>query len=359
MEGDDIPGRLMDWFEEAVRDLPWRNTDDPYRIWVAEIMLQQTRVDTVVDYYHRFLERFPDVRSLAGAEQDDVLKCWEGLGYYARARWLHRAARQVVRNHDGEVPVEEDKRRDLPGIGPYTAAAIGAFAFGQDSPVVDGNVKRVLARLRGFDNPIDRTDTEARIADQLARWLEETDQPGVLSEAVMELGALICTPSGPECGSCPVRSDCRAYARGLQNHLPITGDQPERPHYEVTAGAVRRNGRILIARRPEDGMLGGLWEFPGGKQEEGETLAQTLRRELWEELNIEVTVGDKITEVDHTYSHLTITLHGYWCRIDGGTPRAREGQTWCWVGPDELEQYAFPKSNHPILRAVKRELSSV
>jgi A/G-specific adenine glycosylase len=351
-----FPGeRLVEWFDREARDLPWRRTDDPYRIWVSEIMLQQTQVNTVIDYYHRFLERFPDVEALAGAERDDVMKMWEGLGYYNRARWLHEAAGTVVEEHDGQIPRDNETRKELKGIGDYTAAAIGAFAFDQAHPVVDGNVARVVSRIKGIEEPVDRTDTERRIAHYVGEWLEAVDRPGTLSEALMELGALICTPSNPDCEKCPVSEHCTAREEGRQADLPVTGERPDRPHYEVAAGVIREGSDVLISRRPEDGMLAGLWEFPGGKQEEGESLSEALRRELHEELGIETVVGEKLHKIPHEYSHLTINLHVYACEIEQGKPQSREGQRWEWVSIDRLDDYAFPASNRPIVESLRDE----
>lgn len=358
MSDPTLPSAVETWFRESARDLPWRDAEDPYPIWVAEVMLQQTRVTTVLDYYEPFLEQFPTVEALARADRDAVLKAWEGLGYYARARRLHRAARQLVEEHGGDLPRTVEELRELPGIGDYTAAAVAAFAFGADDPVIDGNVLRVVSRLKALETPVDRTDTRSRVKQYLTDWIEAAAEPGRFSEAVMELGALVCTPSNPECGSCPVRSRCRAHAEGRIEQLPVTGERPDRPHYEVTAGVLVEDGNVLIARRPEDRMLGGLWEFPGGKQEDGETLREALRREFMEELGLEVSVGEKIVEVPHEYSHLSINLHAYWCRRAEGEPESREDQPWRWVSPDRLREYAFPGANQPILEAVEDEMNA-
>ena len=349
IEPESPPQRLVQWFRQNARELPWRETEDPYRIWISEIMLQQTRVNTVIDYYHRFLQEFPTVEDLADATRDDVLKLWEGLGYYARARWLHDAARTVVEAYHGNVPRNPEDRKQLKGIGDYTSAAIGAFAYNQSEPVIDGNVLRVMTRIEGIEEPVDRADTKARVKNLLHGWLEDTEQPGTLSEAVMELGALVCTPDNPDCGSCPINGICEAYEDNLQARIPATGDSPDRPHHEVVAGVIEDDEKILISRRPEEGMLGGLWEFPGGKQENGESLQQALVRELQEELGIHVNVGEKLETIPHGYSHMTINLHAYRCSIKTGEPKAREGQQWKWIRPSQLPEFALPKSNHPIM----------
>lgn len=352
----DFPvGDLVEWFRENKRDLPWRKTEDPYEIWVAEIMLQQTQVTTVLDYYQDFLEAFPTVEDLAEATQDEVLKAWEGMGFYARARRLHSAAGQVVREYGGQLPEDENERLDLPGIGEYTTAAIGAFAFDQASPVMDSNVERVIARWEGIETPVDRSDTQSRIESILEGILRRAETPGTVSESVMELGALVCTARNPDCSDCPLRESCEAFRTDRQSSMPVTRDSVEKPHHEIAVGVVEEDGEILISRRPEDAMLGGLWEFPGGKREDRESMPEALKRELKEELGVEVSVGEKIETVPHQYSHLSINLHAYWCSIESGTPRSREGQKWTWVRPGNLSDYAFPKANKTILELVQKD----
>ncbi|MFB6345038.1 MAG: 8-oxo-dGTP diphosphatase MutT, partial [bacterium] len=203
-----------------------------------------------------------------------------------------------------------------------------------------------------IENPIDRSDTQSRLKTLLEDALSETATPGKLSEALMELGALVCTPSDPECGACPLAENCSAYELGVQQRIPVTGESSEKPHHEIAVGVVRDEGDILISRRPEDAMLGGLWEFPGGKQEDGESIQEALRRELKEELGVTVQVEEKIDTVPHQYSHLSINLHAYWCTIESGSPSSREGQKWRWVPPGNLDEYAFPKANKTILEQV-------
>lgn len=340
---------LVRWFRNHRRDLPWRGDASPYEVWVAEVMLQQTRVSTVEQYYDEFLREFPTVEALAEAAQDEVLKAWEGMGFYARARRLHSASQTVIEEHDGEVPSDYQELKELSGIGDYTAAAIEAFAFNGERPVMDGNVHRVITRWAGIDTPIDRADTDARIRNVLEGALKKSENPGELSEGLMELGALICTPSNPDCENCPLFENCEAFQGNRVQQLPVTRESDEKPHHEIAVAVILENDDVLISRRPEEKMLGGLWEFPGGKLEDGETLREALCREMKEELGIEITVGAKITEVPHEYSHLSINLHAYFCNVEDGQPTSREGQKWKWVPRKDLEEYAFPKANKQVL----------
>jgi A/G-specific adenine glycosylase len=346
---------LLDWYDENKRSMPWRETDDPYRIWVAEIMLQQTRVDTVRDYYHRFLEAFPTVDALATAERDAVLKRWEGLGFYARARHLHEAAQHVVDEHDGTVPDTMDAIRDLKGVGPYTAAAVLSIAYQRPHAVLDGNVKRVLTRVFAVDEDASTTAAE-RDLRRLANDLLGPDRPGDFNQAMMELGALVCTPSTPLCDRCPLQAVCRAHAAGTEEDYPVTPESEPVPHHDIAVGLVFNDGgdELLIQRRPDEGLLGGLWEFPGGKQEDGESMAEACRREVKEELGLDVAVENPFYTLSHAYSHFKITLHAFRCRVEAGTPEAREGQPFRWVGLDELDDYAFPRANRRLIEELER-----
>ncbi len=338
----DIRRRLLVWYGAHRRDLPWRRTSDPYRIWVAEVMLVQTKVDTVIPYYNRFLERFPDVQSLAAAHLDDVLKAWEGLGYYARARNLHKAAGIIVGEHGGELPRDEKSLRALPGIGRYVAAAVAAIAFNQPVLAVDGNVRRVLSRLHDLAEP-----SEAAIRKHGEPLVAQ--RPGDVNQALMDLGSAICLPHAPRCDACPIESDCLARANGTAEDRPGRRPKKKRPHYDIVVGVIWRGDEILIAKRPPDGLLGGLWEFPGGKPEPGESLEAAVVREVGEEVGVEIEPEAKIAAVGHAYSHFEITLHAFHCRYRTGTPRPLACQEVAWVRPGDLDRYAFPAANRRVL----------
>ncbi len=342
---------LLAWYERTAADLPWRASHDAYRVWLSEIMLQQTQVETVKPYYERFLTAYPTVSDLAAAPLDDVLKLWEGLGYYSRARNLHRAA-QAVAAQGGDFPRTVDGLLALPGIGRYTAGAIASIAFGVRAPVLDGNVIRVYARLLDLPDDVTQTATQAKLWDQAEAWLPD-QRAGDYNQALMDLGRLVCKPKKPLCGQCPIRDHCLAYQRGTQDERPVKKAKAPTPHYDVTAGMIwNERGELLIAQRPLDGLLGGLWEFPGGKQEDGETLPDCLQRELREELAIEVEVGELFTRVEHGFTHFRITLHAFTCRYVSGEPQALGVRDWKWVLPDELSRYSFGKADRQVIDAL-------
>ncbi len=313
-------------------------------------MLQQTQVATVLPYYHRFLKAFPDVFRLAAAPEDAVLKGWEGLGYYARARHMLRAAR-IVAAAGGRFPTGVEGWRALPGIGPYTAGALASIVDGERTPVVDGNVRRVLARVHALELGPGEARTEERIW-ALARDLVPVRRPGDLNQALMELGATLCRPRIWACEECPLAGPCRAAAQGRQADLPLRRPRSQRPHHRVVAAVLERSGRYLVGRRPPDGLLGGLWEFPGGKVEPGETLAQALRREVREELGTRVAVGKVLGRVEHGYTHYRVTLSGLACRLLGPAPRALHHTALRWVTRTELDRLALPQANRRLLEQI-------
>jgi len=339
---------LLRWFAANARDLPWRRDCAVYAVWISEIMLQQTQVQQALPYYLRFMERFPTVAALAAAPIDAVLKAWEGMGYYARARNLHRAAGQIMARHGGHFPADAESVRALAGIGPYTAAAILSIAFNQPLAVVDGNVIRVLSRLHAWPGDAKTTSGKKEIQER-AQSLLDPAAPGAFNEAMMELGALICTPQNPLCTACPLAACCQALAQGAPEKFPVKSAKKLRPHYQIAAGLIWKKEKLLIVRRPESGLLGGLWELPGGKQEAGEVLEATVAREAAKKLGIKIKVGSFFSRVDHAYTHFSITLHVYHCRHLKGTPYPHEHSDWRWVSIAELDDYAFSRSNRRII----------
>ncbi|NTV52561.1 MAG: A/G-specific adenine glycosylase [Candidatus Firestonebacteria bacterium] len=341
---------MLNWYRSQARDLPWRRTHDPYAIWVSEIMLQQTQVETVIPYYRRFLLAFPTVGALAGAPEEKVLKLWEGLGYYRRARHLQAAARLVVKAHTGQLPADAQAWQALPGVGAYTAGAIASIALGEPAPILDGNVKRVLSRIFVVSGPAAGSVVLKKLW-ALAADLVPAKAPGDFNQALMELGALICRVDGPRCPACPVRKKCRAYASGDPENWPQRMPGKRRPHKTMVAGLVQVGGKLLLGQRPENGLLGGLWELPGGEVKSGETYPAALRRIFRSELGVDIEPGKAAAPgVQHAYTHFSLTLHAYRVRLSGGTPRARFHQALRWVTPGQMVRLAVPLADRKVLR---------
>lgn len=350
-----IEPRLLPWFSAHRRAMPWRTRRTPYRVWISEIMLQQTRVDTVRPYFNRFMKRFPSVRALAEAPLQDVLKLWEGLGYYSRARNVHRCAHLLTAKHGGRFPRTYDSLCSLPGIGPYTAAAIGSLAMGLHVPVLDGNVMRILTRLTACADDIRKPATQRHLLG-VAETLLVPGRAGETNEAMMELGALVCLPRNPRCTVCPLRDVCQALSLGDPEGYPVKTPKAKVPHRHVGAGVVvDHQGRILVAQRRTDAMLGGLWEFPGGGREDGESMPDCIRRELREELGIHVRMGPHLCTVPHAFTHFTMELHAYWARIERGRPRAIECADYRWCAPAEIRQLPLPRADIRILERIEKE----
>lgn len=339
---------LLPWYARHKRDLAWRRTRDPYKIWISEVMLQQTQVATVLPYYDRWLKAFPTVEALARAPQDRVLKVWEGLGYYARARNLQRAARDIVSRHAGKFPRRLEAIRSLPGIGPYTAGAIASIAFNQRAPVLDGNVTRVLTRLAADSSDVTRPETRRRL-ESLELSLIPEGKARDFNQALMELGATVCLPRRPLCPVCPASSLCKAYGSGQVTQFPFKPGRKPVPHYTATVAVVFQDGKVLIQKRLNKGLLAGLWEFPGGKRDGRETLEACIRREMKEECALRVRIVRKLGTIDHAYTHFKVTLHVFLCEHVSGRARPLESQAVRWVHPRELRRYPFPTANKRII----------
>jgi A/G-specific adenine glycosylase len=341
-----LRARLLAWYDAHRRDLPWRaapgEAADPYRVWLSEVMLQQTRVETVKPYFARWLERFPTLDALAGAPLDDVLKAWEGLGYYSRARNFHRAVREVAERHAGTVPDDPEAFRALPGVGRYTAGAVMSIAFGRPEALVDGNVRRVFARWT--DDPAPSEPALWRLAEALAPG----ERPGDANQAVMELGATVCVPRTPLCGRCPVRDHCRAFRHGTQGERPAPKKAKPTPHEDTAVAVVEHEGRTLLVRRPLDARLGGLWAFPAAVRRAGEPVGDAAERAVREGLALEVRAGAAIGTVQHAFTHVRASYHAVRCTLAGGEPRALGYDAWAWAAPDEVDRYALPVAQRRI-----------
>jgi len=336
------------WYQKNQRRLPWRSAEDPYGVWVSEVMLQQTQVKTVIPYWKRFMAAFPDIASLAAADTQSVLKLWEGLGYYRRAHHLMAAARLIVRERNGNLPSERESFRSLPGVGDYIANAVMSIAFGQPWAVVDGNVKRVLARLFRMDDPVNRPSAHARF-QALADHLLDTDAPSRHNQAVMELGALVCTPRRPLCRTCPLTGYCRAFGDGMVDAYPVREKKAPIPEHVMVAGVVYKKGKILLVRRPDEGFLAGLWELPGGRCQAREKTPRACLRSVRGQTGLTVAVGDPIVRVRHAYTHFRITLEAFACHWEAGRVRLDGPTAFRWVSPRDLQTFPLPGAVKKVL----------
>ena len=342
---------LMAWYRNNCRQLPWRRDRSLYRVWVSEVMLQQTQVKTVIPYYLRFMETWPDLKGLAAADLETVLKAWEGLGYYARARNFHKAAGIVVRDMGGNIPGDYKGFKNLPGVGDYIASAVLSIAGSKPHAVVDGNVKRVLARLLCVDTPVNHSAAHKAYKAIATRLLYEAD-PGTYNQAVMELGALVCTPKRPDCGVCPLSGECCAFEKQVTALFPLRLEKKKVPTVYIAAGIVRKKGKVLITRRKFDGLLGGLWEFPGGKIEPEESPEQACIRELREETGIETGNLQFLTRVFHAYTHFKIEMDVFFCDYISGRVMLNGPIDHKWVRVDQLHQFPFPRANLKFMELI-------
>ena len=337
---DTVRRRLIAWYRLAQRDLPWRQSSDPYRIWLSETMLQQTRVETAVPYYERFIARFPSVEALAAADEEDVLRLWAGLGYYARARNLRRAAERIVRDHGGELPRSAEALAELPGVGRYTVGALRSIAFKEAAPIVDGNVRRVLSRLFAV---ADLADSEAW---RLAGELVPARDPDLFNQALMELGATVCTPRKPACRVCPVRRICAARASGRPEDFPAPKRKPKPRAVRALAGVLVRRGRVLLLRRPSHGLLGGLWEIPNVADAPAPALLELVR----ERTGLRVAAGAALGRIRHQFTHLDLSLDVVALEDRGGRLEAGVRSEARLCARDELAEL-------PLSRLMKKALA--
>ncbi|GAB4338020.1 MAG: A/G-specific adenine glycosylase [Desulfobulbaceae bacterium] len=346
-----FPETVTAWFKERRRDLPWRRTYDPYQVWVSEVMLQQTQMDRVVEYFNRWLALFPDVANLAAASEQAVLKAWEGLGYYARARNLMRAARVVVEEHGGVIPDRYEQLLALPGVGPYTAAAIMSIAFDRPYPVIDANVERLFARLWDVERPMKERAVREKLEEVLGGMARRVS-PRDFNQGLMELGALVCTPRSPSCSDCPLAQSCLARKAGTEAARPVRTAKKKTIEIVMACVVLKENGKIFIQQRHRDDVWGGLWEFPGGRLKDEETPEEAARRELAEETELRVGALVPLATVTHTYTRYRVTLHGFHGRLAPGCrpePVLHAARQYRWVRPAELALHAFPSGHRQLI----------
>lgn len=348
---------LLLWYEKHHRKLPWRETKNPFFIWISEVMLQQTQVKKALEYYENFIQKFPDVHSLAQADVQDVLKAWEGMGYYARARNLHKASKLIVFEMNGTIPANYSDFRRLPGAGDYITAAVLSLAFDMPYAVVDGNVKRVIARLMRVEAPVNASSSNKSFQN-MADLLLDRNQPGTFNQAMMELGAIICRPKNPDCSVCPVSSFCQAFALNEQAKFPVTIRSRETPEYQISVALILKNERILITRRKPEGLLGGLWEFPGGRRREEEPADIACIRNIREKLNINISKLEFFTHVTHAYSHFKIQVDVFRCCVRSGKISLNGPVDYRWIRLEEIDEFPFHAAHHKFIPMLKASIKT-
>ncbi|MFW6140440.1 MAG: A/G-specific adenine glycosylase [Acidobacteriota bacterium] len=341
--------KLLHWYQHHQRRLPWRETRDPYKIWISEVMLQQTTVQTVLPYYQKWIQIFPDIRTLSQASIQKVLKTWEGLGYYQRAKNLHRASKIIMEDHTGKIPQTYSILRKLPGFGPYTTAAVLSFVFNQPYPVLDGNIRRILLRLRDLHK--EAAPASDKILKPFLASLFIPEKSSRFNQAFMELGALICRPQNPSCLLCPVHKFCKAFQAGTQEIIPKS---KKRNFHKIKAvlGIIKKNNLTLIQKRPSQGLMADLWEFPGGKIKPGETLVQALHREIQEELGQKVIKEKFLTKVNHSYTQFRVTLYAFECRLKNNPDLNSSKHRW--ISIQEFKNYPFPSGSIKVIQFLRK-----
>lgn len=341
---------LVNWFDAYQRRLPWREDYSPYTVWISEVMLQQTQVDRVIPYYLRWMRQFPTLESLFMAPYDELLRLWEGLGYYSRVKSIYKTSKIIRYQYSGQFPENHDELLKLPGIGPYTAGAIMSIAFNKNYPLVDGNVIRIITRIFNIENSVEQREIKNFIwkkAEELilfgrARWL---------NQALMELGALICTPKSPVCHECPVQKSCLSFHLGCVEQRPVVLPFKKLVPIQVVVGVLLKDGLFFIQQRPANGLMADLWEFPGGKIKQGEKPEDALVREFQEELQLNIHAGKKISTLKHGYTNFSVTLHAYFCKLvpENQSPILKFASDYRWVKPQDLTAYAFPAANRRLI----------
>jgi A/G-specific adenine glycosylase len=340
-----ISTSLLDWYHSHGRSLPWRDHPDSYAVWVSEIMLQQTRVETVIPYFENWMNVFPNVNALANASEQDVLNAWEGLGYYSRARNLHKAAKIVASSFNGKLPRDLTELRSLPGIGRYTVGAIASMAFGMDEPTLDGNLRRVFSRLFDVSEFADSPVGE-KILWELAAQNLPKGQAADYNQALMDLGATICLPKNPRCLICPLMKTCEARKQGTQDSRPVLKAKKAAPQYIHAAGVIINRGRVLLAQRPPDGLLGGMWEFPNGRVEENP--AKELTKILNAAYSLKINKKEALGIIQHAYTHFKVAVHAFRC----DPVSIPKNKSLKWVKLTDLDDYPMGKVDRQIANKI-------
>lgn len=332
--------KLIAWYHKQNFDMPWRGTEDVYKIWISEIMLQQTQVKTVIKYYNNWVKSFPTINAVAKSDDQKILRIWEGLGYYQRAHNIHETSQTIVNQHNSKFPKEFNELIKLKGIGDYTASAIMSIAYNKPYPAIDGNIKRVVARLQGVTN----FKEIIKLSKKHVLKIMDYHNPSEINQALMDLGREICVSKAPKCYKCPLKSICVARKTQSIEKYSIKANYSKKPIHDVIVGMIWKNNKILISKRKKEGLLGGLWELPGGKKNNQENHFECLTREIYEELNIKVKINNNIGLIKHHYSHFGINMTGYHCDYKSGSPKAITSDEIKWIALDEIKRHPFPKA---------------
>tara|TARA_Y100001960_G_C14732623_1_gene858445 strand:+ start:40 stop:1086 length:1047 start_codon:yes stop_codon:yes gene_type:complete len=341
--------KILRWYKQNHQQYPWRETSNPYHIWLSEIMLQQTQAKTVIPYYNKWLKIFPSITSVAKAPLDTILKAWEGLGYYARARNFHKACIMLHEKNINTVPNTLNDFIKLPGVGEYTAAAVLSIAYKQPLPAIDTNVIRVFSRIKEVRALFPKSK---KIIFKYVQNDFLHKSPGDYNQAMMDFGRFICTNGQPKCNMCVINKFCNAFVNNSVNKFPLKIKKVKKPHHHVAVGVIWKNNKILITKRPNAGLLGGLWELPGGKILPNEQPQHCVAREIKEELNLEVSVQKKLHQIQHAYSHFSISLSAYKCKLIKGAPKLIGCVDYRWIKPEDVNKFAFPKANHKLFNKI-------
>ncbi len=348
---------LLFWFADNRRDLPWRNGYEPYQVWISEIMGQQTQMDRVVLYFKRWMELFPDIAAVATAPEQQLLKAWEGLGYYSRVKNIQRTAGLVLQNHGGQIPEDLNRLLALPGIGPYTAAAILSIAYNKPYPVLDANVERVFARVLDLDQPLKQVSIRRQLQAVAADFLPR-GKARLFNQALMEFGALVCRPKSPDCSCCPLVAHCRALQQGTVDRRPVPVQREKKIEIVMACGIILHENRVYIQQRLPDDVWGSLWEFPGGRLKAGETPEQAACREVFEETEFSVSRLRPLETVVHHYTKYRVTLHGFTCRLrhSGTMPVLHAAVQYCWIPLSGLSDFPFPAGHRQLLHRLDSQM---
>ncbi len=335
---------LLRWYKINKRDIPWRQTKDPYKIWLSEVMLQQTQVETVIPYYKQWIKKYPTFTDVMQAKESDLLKLWEGLGYYNRCRNFHKAVNNIANDHDGKIPDLMGDFKKLPGVGDYISSAVLSISSGQNLPALDGNIIRVLSRVlrKKKVSPHNRKI----IHNHILKWMKY-GHAGDINEALMDLGSIVCRPNQAHCHECPITEFCGAVATGNPETYPKILTKKKTPEYDVVTGIIWKNDKFLIMLRENKKHLGGLWEFPGGKIKNGENKTKALEREIREECGLNVDIENQIGSFKHVYSHFSINMTSFHCTAKNGSLVTTQ-QKHQWIKLSQIDNFAFPKANHKI-----------